>query len=196
MCRLSRQIHISEKLDGTNSSVFIQNKILEEGENPEIIAIIGEFTIRAGSRTRWISPQDDNYGFANWVKKNAEELSGLGEGHHFGEWWGNGIQRGYNLPKGEKRFSLFNTTRWKINNFEEKDFQKPPKCCTIVPELYVGDFDTQKIQEVLNNLIINGSYASPGFMNPEGIVVLHTAGNIAFKKTCQKDELHKSQIKK
>jgi hypothetical protein len=37
-----------------------------------------------------------------------------------------------------------------------------------------------------------GSYAAPGFMNPEGIVCFHTAANIGFKKTIQKDELPKS----
>ncbi len=61
-----------------------------------------------GSRTRWITAQDDNHGFARWVEGNKQELLKLGAGRHFGEWWGSGIQRGYGLQKGEKRFSLFN----------------------------------------------------------------------------------------
>lgn len=32
-----------------------------------------------------------------------------------------------------------------------------------------------------------GSVASLGFMNPEGIVIFHTAGNVAFKKTFGND---------
>lgn len=198
LSRLSREVHITEKLDGTNASIFIQNEVLEDksfGKDPNILATINGLTIRAGSRTKWIIPRDDNYGFANWVLSNAEELLGLGEGHHFGEWWGSGIQRGYGLPKGEKRFSLFNTTRWKVDSFEEKGFQAPPKICGIVPLLYVGMFDTQIANDMINTLLENGSAAVPGYKNPEGIVVFHTAANVAFKKTCHKDELHKSQIK-
>ena len=37
-----------------------------------------------------------------------------------------------------------------------------------------------------------GSYAAPGFMKPEGVVVFHTAGNVGFKKTIEKDELPKA----
>lgn len=193
--RLSRAMVITEKLDGTNSSIFIQAKVLEEEENdPSIVAQNESYTMRAGSRTRWITPKDDNYGFANWVKSNSEELFKLGEGHHFGEWWGSGIQRGYGLQKGDKRFSLFNTTRWRINSFEEKGFEAPPKCCHVVPELYSGPFDTTKIQEVLNELIEHGSYAVDNFKNPEGIVIFHVAANLAFKKTCLKDETPKSLI--
>ena len=196
LSRFSRDIIISEKLDGTNASIYIQNITLEENiEDPFIIASNDNYTIRAGSRTQWITPQNDNYSFANWVKQNAEQLFRLGEGHHFGEWWGGGIQRGYGLQKGEKRFSLFNTTRWKIDSYDEKGFEAPPKCCYIVPVLYVGPMDSSKIEEVLQQLIEHGSYAVDNFKNPEGIVIFHTAANIAFKKTCIKDELHKSQIK-
>ncbi|MCJ7726507.1 MAG: hypothetical protein MUP76_09000, partial [Acidimicrobiia bacterium] len=46
--------------------------------------------------SRWITPEVDNYGFARWVKDHEEELrTGLGAGLHFGEWWGQGIQRRY-----------------------------------------------------------------------------------------------------
>ncbi len=196
LSRFSRDIVITEKIDGTNAQIFIQKTILEENKGINTIILDdGEYTIRAGSRTKWITPDNDNYGFANWVKDHAKELiKGLGEGSHFGEWWGSGIQRGYGLQKGEKRFSLFNTSRWKIDSFEEKGFENPPKCCHIVPILYSGELDTQKIQEVLNDLIEHGSYAADGFKNPEGIVIFHTAANVMFKKTCIKDDKHKSEI--
>jgi hypothetical protein len=98
MARLSREVIITEKIDGTNAQILItkDNRLL------------------TGSRTRWITPNDDNYGFAKWVEENREEVLKLGIGRHFGEWWGSGIQRGYNLPKGEKRFSLFNVSRWAL----------------------------------------------------------------------------------
>lgn len=46
--RLSRGCTITEKIDGTNASIYI-------GEDGEFLT---------GSRTRWITPEDDNYGFA------------------------------------------------------------------------------------------------------------------------------------
>lgn len=192
MARLSREIIITEKIDGTNGCIHISED--------------GQFLV--GSRTRWITPQDDNFGFAKWAYDNKEDLMQLGKGTHFGEWWGSGIQRGYNLPKGEKRFSLFNTVRWALYGTEPQiiETQDPapkavkyqnvlPKCCGLVPQLYKGSFNTHNIHNSLEFLKNNGSIASPGFMRPEGIVIFHTAGNIGFKKTIEKDELPKSLVK-
>ena len=170
IARLSRDIIITEKIDGTNGCIFI-------GED-------GEFLV--GSRTKWITPEKDNHGFARWAYDHKEELSLLGPGRHFGEWWGSGIQRGYGLPKGEKRFSLFNTKRWNDEH---------PTCCNVVPILYEGEFNTQQILETMSILAINGSAAAPGFMKPEGIVIYHTAANIMFKKTFEKDEKGKGELK-
>src|SRR5580692_3598930 len=109
--RLAKGCVVSEKLDGSNGQV----RILEDG------------TVLAGSRNRFITPEDDNYGFARWVKDHEDELrTGLGIGIHYGEWWGSGIQRRYGLK--EKRFSLFNSGRW------TDDVR--PACCHVVPVLY------------------------------------------------------------
>lgn len=54
MPRLSREIIITEKIDGTN----VQLLITENGD------------ILTGSRTKWITLQDDNAGFAKWVEGN------------------------------------------------------------------------------------------------------------------------------
>jgi len=167
--RLSRDIIITEKIDGTNSCVFI-------GED-------GEF--KTGSRTRWITPESDNAGFCKWAHEHKEELMQLGAGYHFGEWWGQGIQRNYGLK--EKRFSLFNVSRW-------SDPETRPTCCGVVPTLYVGMFDTAVIQDVLDDLAKDGSRATPGFMNPEGIVIFHTASGELFKKTIKDDEKPKGQV--
>lgn len=172
MPRLSREVIITEKIDGTNACI----KITPEGD------------FYTGSRTRWITPQDDNFGFSKWANENKEELMKLGEGLHFGEWWGSGIQRGYNLPKGEKRFSLFNTFRW-------TDSELRPKCCSVVPILFKGVFSTSDADFQIDYLKKYGSLVSPGFMRPEGIVIFHTAGNVGFKKTIEKDEMPKSFIK-
>lgn len=164
--RLSRDCIVTEKIDGTNACIYI-------GEN-------GDFFV--GSRKRWITPNDDNYNFAKWAYMHKDELMQLGPGYHYGEWWGEGIQRKYGLN--EKRFSLFNVSRWG---------ELRPACCHIVPVLYRGIFNTSEIDIVLNKLKLSGSVASPGFMKPEGIVIYHIPGNTMFKKTIEKDDVPKSQ---
>jgi len=180
--RYSREIIVSEKIDGTNGCIFI-------GED-------GEFLV--GSRKRWITPEQDNHGFAGWAEEHKEELMKLGPGRHFGEWWGSGIQRGYGFEKGVKRFSLFNVSRW--CHFRCKPQQIPcadprivkmqdtlPICVGLVPVLWRGLFDDLDIPLILQELSYFGSHASEGFMRPEGIVVYHLAGNVGFKKTFDGD---------
>src|SRR6185503_19813928 len=103
-----------------------------------------------------------------------ELISGLGPGKHFGEWWVAGIQRKYGLK--EKRFSLFNTTRF----FYQKD---RPACCHLVPVLDQCKCDELCVNDWIEYLSNHGSVAAPGFMDPEGIVIYHVAGNVGFKKT-------------
>lgn len=91
------------------------------------------------------------------------------------------------LLKEKKRFSLFNVTRWLK--------QSLPTCCSVVPILYCGIFDTIEIQKCLDNLQLSGSIVSPGYMNPEGIVIYHTAKGYLFKKTIEKDNLPKNLYK-
>jgi hypothetical protein len=167
IARLSRDVVVTEKIDGTNAQVHIT----EAGD------------VFAGSRTRWITPQQDNHGFAAWVEAHRAELLALGPGSHFGEWWGQGIQRRYGLA--EKRFSLFNVHRW-------GDDAVRPACCHVVPVLYRGAFLTTAIGCVLHDLQVGGSVAAPGFMQPEGIVIFHSASGALFKKTLEKDESPKS----
>lgn len=149
-------------------------------------------------------------------KRRKKELLKLGKGYHYGEWWGKGIQRGYGLE--EKRFSLFNVSRW-IDGIElektlspeyhgmylaekqkiNKNIEFCPECCYVVPILYEGRWTEYTpstviyiIDEQLEMLKISGSIASPGFMKPEGIVIYHTAGNYYFKKTIENDEKWKN----
>jgi hypothetical protein len=160
--RLSRMCVVTEKIDGTNAQIYI-------GEDGEFLT---------GSRKRWITPEDDNYGFARWAQEHKEELLQLGVGRHFGEWWGSGIQRRYGLS--EKRFSLFNTGRL--------DNENTPACCHVVPVLYEGIFDTFVINGILKTMEEKGSRAAPGFMDPEGVVIYHVAARQMFKKTIKGDE--------
>lgn len=204
IARLSREIIVTEKIDGTNAQVLIITPSTPRDVDDKCVWSNETHAIYAGSRNRWITPRDDNYGFASWVLSHAEELLNLGEGRHFGEWWGAGIQRKYGLS--EKRFSLFNVQRWCLFGREphEVPTQDPrvfitqsilPECCGLVPILYRGEFDLIPIKYAIESLKINGSAAAPGFMNPEGIVVYHTAGNVGFKKTIEKDDIPKSMVK-
>lgn len=168
--RLRRDMVVTEKLDGTNASIWIS----EDGA-----------VMRCGSRNRWIVPFDDNYGFARWAHEHADELLTLGPGHHYGEWWGSGIQRGYGLTNGEKRFSLLNALRW------SDELGKRPACCHVVPVLYRDVFCTEAVFDTSLKLSLYGSQAAPGFMNPEGIVVYHTASKQLYKYTLDGDG-HKS----
>jgi hypothetical protein len=183
IARLSREVIVTEKIDGTNAQVWIS----DDGSE-----------VKAGSRTRWITPTDDNFGFAAWVEAHRDELLALGPGRHFGEWWGAGIQRKYGLS--EKRFSLFNVSRWYDTHQDGNYISEPasliaaPACCHVVPVLYRGMFDTAEVEGCIARLRRCGSLAAPGFMKPEGVVVFHTAGNVGFKKTLERDEVPKVML--
>lgn len=184
--RLRRTIIVTEKIDGTNALVHVSD----------------EGVVRAGSRTRWITPEKDNFGFAAWVLGNEEELRTLGPGYHYGEWWGQGIQRGYGLDSSknqesysivrqhnhpDRRFSLFNTGRW-------SDDAKRPRCCHVVPVLgtHENSHDTI-INYALGQLRTRGSVAAPGFMEPEGVVVYHTASGTYGKVLLENDDRPKGE---
>ena len=189
MARLSRECIVTEKIDGTNAQILIT----EDGDF---------FT---GSRMRWITPKDDNHGFARWAEGNRSELLKLGPGRHFGEWWGQGIKRGYGIK--EKRLSLFNVSRWCLYGNEPGQIVQAnptltpkyqdvlPECVGLVPILYRGMFSTSTAEGIMATLEVLGSLAAPGFMDPEGIVVFHIAGNVGFKKTIKSDEVPKSKAR-
>lgn len=165
--RLSRPCIVTEKIDGTNGQIYITED--------------DEFYV--GSKSRWITPEADNHGFARWAYEHKDELMTLGPGRHFGEWWGQGIQRNYGLK--EKRFSLFNVSRW-------GDAGVRPTCCHVVPVIVEGMFDKIDFDDILLTLSTQGSHAAPGFMQPEGIVIYHVQGNFSLKKTIKGDEIPKS----
>lgn len=209
--RLHRDLWVLEKLDGTNAQVRIIKPEVPISEFGGYVAHVNGHLVWAGSRTRWITPEADNHGWAKWVRDNAEELLGLGQGSHFGEWWGSGINRGYGLQKGEKRFSLFNVGRWHEagkpsmptgSKFDEASGQmistfnkEAPACCRVVPILWRGNANhiSFAVEDALSYLRLHGSQTSPGYMNPEGIVAYHVAANQYFKVTLQNDDKPKGQ---
>ena len=131
-----RALLSQKKIDGTNACIQIKDG--------EIIGI--------QSRNKAIAPAaltgdkgSDNMGFAAWVLENEDDLVQLGDGHHFGEWAGPGIQKNpHNLE--EKTFFLFNTFRWNENN------PNKPSCCSVVPVLYTGEFNDYCIRDAMQGL--------------------------------------------
>jgi hypothetical protein len=146
--RLKKNIvTITEKIDGTNACV-----VVKDGK------VVG-----AQSRKKIITREDDNFGFANWVWDNAEQLATLGEGYHFGEWAGPGIQKNPHLLD-KKRFFLFDTRRW-----DYIEHCPAHAICGIVPKFYVGEYISPDgyTKDWLNECgVAQGNHEA----NPEGIM--------------------------
>jgi hypothetical protein len=168
IARLARLMTVTEKIDGTNGVIYV-------GDNG---------VVAAGSKNRWLTTirkNEDNFGFCRWVMDHADEVLKLGPGYHHGEWWGHGIQRGYGLPEGVRRFSLFHP-KW-------QDDAIRPLCMDAVPILVQSvPFSLDVIEVLLVVLKEHGSVAVPGYLNPEGVVIYHEASKALFKKTIHGDE--------
>lgn len=174
--RMKRNCVITEKIDGTNAQICFDE--------------IGNILV--GSRKRQIWPEGtagkdkgcDNSGFAGWAYSLKDELFAfLGEGRHYGEWAGMGIQRKYGLK--QKVFLLFNTNRFGPGR------QEIPEHLALsglgaVPVLYEGVFTTDAVDKVMQDLRETGSHIN-NFMNPEGVVVYHVALRDYFKITYEHD---------
>lgn len=164
--RLQQPITITEKIHGTNAQILIDGA-----------------DIYAGSRTRWITPDDDNYNFAKWVYGSRVELIRvLGDGQHFGEWYGSGINAGYGMST--KRFALFNTHRWT----PVRDAGELPDGVDVVPVLYAGPFTATIIDETMAALKASGSILVPRYAKPEGIVIRFDRSKVLMKRTFEAED--------
>lgn len=174
--RLFREIVITEKVDGTHA-------VIRFDDNGGIVC---------QSKSRIITPESDNFGFAGWAHRNQDKLfEYLGPGIHRGEWWGNGIQRKYGLT--HKRFSLFNAVKFKdtvVADIPEIDDQAD---LAVVPLLYIGEFDQEMILDLLYELRDYGSLAAPGFDKPEGVMIWHSSVQSFAKITLDNNDKGKWQ---
>jgi hypothetical protein len=152
-------ITISEKIDGTNACLINENGSL----------------IGCQSRNRMIKLGDDNMGFAFWADQNKDEIAKLGDGYHYGEWAGPGIQKNpHKLEK--KEFFLFNTFRPK---------ESLPSCINQVSTLYVGPHSPEIIEETMESMWELSKIAG---YKPEGIVVYYHDTRNYSKKTFENSE--------
>jgi hypothetical protein len=143
---------ITEKIDGTNAQIFVP----EDETQPLLV----------GSRTRWITPESDNAGFARFVQENVDALRKLGPGRHFGEWFGAGLGRKYGLQ--EKRLALFTIDRF-LDGLPAEVLALGR--VSLVPVLYRGPVDTAAILATVEKLYAEGSVAVPGWAKPEGAII-------------------------
>lgn len=198
--RLFREIVVTEKIDGTNSAVIIEevDPNLDYSSDEYVLDLLergGKFyAVAAQSRNRLIFPgkTTDNYGFAGWVQKNAEQLFDLlGPGRHYGEWWGKGIQKRYqNAHPSLRGFALFNTEKHKGLYHRLPMDGGIDVLVEPVHVLYQGPFSEEKIRDTLEQLKKYGSWTSPND-SAEGIVIFHTQSRQTYKVTFDGDDASK-----
>ena len=146
-------VTITEKIDGTNACVIVDN-----GQ------VVG-----AQSRNRLLTLEDDNMGFANWVEQNKEPLATLGNGYHYGEWAGPGIQKNPHQLD-QKTFFLFDPRFH--GNFEANPEHPAKKVVSVVPVLYIGPFAEFYVYIALDKLENGEIGVGAGKVtNPEGIII-------------------------
>ncbi len=180
--RLNSPFDITEKIDGTNAAVLIRTVDLSFDEwDPyvgDMFNLDGQtYQVAAQSRTRVITPNDDNYGFAAWVSGNAESLvKDLGPGTHFGEWWGSKIQRAYGMTNGERYFSLFDNKR-----YSPEIEWGATEGLRLAPLMVMEDeFEFEYLEDSIQYLRDNGSTLN-GFDRPEGVVLHFHHNGTRFK---------------
>lgn len=194
-------ITITEKIDGTNAAIIIlpydidHEPLIQDGYakvyadlNDDGVSATG-YTFAVQSRKRFIKPgkDTDNAGFAGYAFEHAVQfIELLGYGKHYGEWWGRGIQRGYDQE--DKRFSLFSP--WRYEHLALKD-EVPG--LDVVPTLFKGGVEGYlAISIILATLEKEGSKAAPGFMRPEGLIVQSALTGAKYKAFTWDDGIPKS----
>lgn len=197
---VNEHVWISEKLDGTNSCVVVEDvtgKVWSADNLPPNAVAWMEYdyacyAVYAQSRSRFLLPGKgtDNFGFANYVQENAVGLvKTLGVGYSYGEYYGSGIQSGYGLVNGERHFALFPTARHTMWSDDYEKYTEVPGL-EIAPELYEGPFgEGNCIEDCLNLLRENGSFAqsAKGFARPEGVVVQFKLSGARYKAFVMED---------
>lgn len=135
---------ITEKIDGSNACIVIDET--------------GVALIQSRKRALNVGKQNDNFGFAQWVRGNEQEIIAFfGHGRHYGEWFGCGIQRGYGMR--ERCFAPFNTGLFPEDRVDWIDGVVP------TPVLWQGMLCdlSAGVEESMDILANEGSQTKPGF---------------------------------
>lgn len=155
---------VTEKIDGTNACLVFD----------------ADGKMFAQSRNRIITPATDNQGFARWAYHHQEELFHiLGEGRHFGEWWGKGLHRGYDMP--HSVFSIFNVGRFYKSEPGDPLNSMSTRAATssifdqvsAVPHIFTGEYNSPEMNAAIAELANGKSKAAAAYNveynNPEGV---------------------------
>lgn len=162
-------VQITEKIHGTNAQIDIASG-----------------KARAAGRTRYLSITHDNFGFASWVATNeADIVAKLGEGRHYGEWVGPGINNGYGLTA--KRLVLFTPKRYEGIVLPDR--------VDLLPILYDGVYSPDALKRILDQLKEKGSTYAPGCMTPEGVVIDFVGLGLRRKVVFSPEEVAWSKVK-
>ena len=158
-------VMVTEKIDGTNACIVFE----EDG------------TMFVQSRNRIITPSQDNAGFAKWAQQHRDELFHiLGTGRHYGEWWGKGIGRKYDMQ--HNVFSLFNVNKFYKTEADGLDSMSTragetsiDEQISAVPKVYYGDYGSIEMVNAIENLRLGASLAAKEhgitYANPEGVCI-------------------------
>lgn len=188
-------ITITRKYDGTNAQILIgyescgcwaMNEVDCEGpicvnDNTDL-----DLGIKAGSRNRWLEPENDNYGFCKWVYDNSQELIAfLGPGRHYGEWCGPGINSGEGFT--EKTLVLFDQYRY--------DRTKLPKNVIIAASISLINLNNliQGRLDILKTILESTDQLKGNQAGIEGVVI-NVAGSL-FKHVYREEDIPKPKNK-
>ena len=213
--RFHKGLHITEKIDGTNAGVSVQGfskGIYHEfsgdvpGDAKVVYGTDCDYLVRAQSRKRIITPDNDNFGFAKWVWENADGLANLlGYGYHYGEWYGEGIQKNPLAVQG-RRWALFNTWHWGRKEILVLLVDADITGLTLVPVLHDEQRDGPADYKTIPNLLVDLEWGSKadGYMTlpnahkmdfhvegPEGIIVWQRETQQRYKILLREDDKHK-----
>lgn len=215
--RWHKGLRVYEKIDGTNGCVIVQRVGLTDlGMVPkDAVAVLDDsqefgYWVRAQSRSRIITPGNDNFGFAKWVHDNSWALAHvLDQGYHYGEWFGEGIQKNPLGIEG-RRFYLFHAWYWARPENALKLSQSGVTGLGHVPVLHDpdthGEATWETIPAIMDDLawygtkvegavgVVSGYAHEPDTMaRPEGIIVWHKDTQQKYKILLDNDSVHKNQ---
>lgn len=198
IARINKPVVFTEKIDGTNAAIGVRQVPLGDVRPFETVVVDPRFerplALRAQSRKRLITPTADNFGFARWAFERAEILApSLGEGLHYGEWWGKGIQRGYGMDT--RVFSLFDTSRWSGDSLPD---ELHAQGVDVVPVLW--NEDGALLSDGLHlalGALLGGSVAAAQYGRDgepaEGVCIYHTASGAMHKYLMEDPDTPKSR---
>ncbi len=114
--------HVARVTQTTKPKIFFEGTVKIHGTNSGV-RITKEGIVLAQSRNNVITPDNDNFGFAKFVDHYAQVFRDLfqKDDHDvivYGEWCGNGIQKGVAVSELEKMWVMFDMYR--INDEDHK----------------------------------------------------------------------------